>query len=136
EKYGPEGAIMHDKGAALYGYTDLYGGYDGGQAELVRVPYADFGPRKAPENLADDKVLFLTDIFPTGWAGVDWAEPQPGCTIAVFGAGPVGLMAMKSAWVQGAGRVIGVDILPYRLEMARRVAFAETIDASEVDPIE
>ncbi len=136
KKYGPEGALLHDKGAALFGYTDLYGGYDGGQAEAVRVPYADYGPRKVPESLSDEQVLFLTDILPTGWSAVAWAEPKGGETIAVFGCGPVGLMAMKSAWLQGAGRVIGVDILPYRLAMAQQAARAETIDASKVDPIE
>jgi S-(hydroxymethyl)glutathione dehydrogenase / alcohol dehydrogenase len=135
-KYGPEGAILHDKGAALFGYTDLYGGYDGGQAEAVRVPFADFGPRVVPEQLTDEQILFTTDILPTGWASVDWAQPQPGDTIAVFGCGPVGLMAQKSAWLQGAGRVIGIDILPYRLEMARRTTAADVINAAEVDPVE
>lgn len=71
EKYGPEGGIFEDKGGALFGYTDLYGGYDGGQAEYVRVPYADVGPRIVPDNLTDEQVLFLTDIFPTGYTGID-----------------------------------------------------------------
>src|SRR5437764_768990 len=73
EHYGPEGQLLDNKGGALFGYTDLYGGYDGGQAEFVRVPYADYGPRKVPENMKDEQVLFLTDIFPTGWTAVDWA---------------------------------------------------------------
>jgi S-(hydroxymethyl)glutathione dehydrogenase / alcohol dehydrogenase len=136
KNYGPEGGLLKEKGAALFGYTDLYGGYDGGQAEAVRVPYADYGPRKVPESLTDEQVLFLTDILPTGWTAVDMARLKGGETVAVFGAGPVGLMAMKSAWLQGAGRVIGVDLQGYRLEMARNVANAETIDADDEDPVE
>lgn len=136
ENYGPEGELMKGKGGALFGYTDLYGGYDGGQAEYVRVPYADVGPRKVPDGLTDEQVLFLTDIFPTGWSAVEWAKMKGGETVAVFGCGPVGLMAMKSAWLHGAARVIGVDILPYRLEMARNSAHAETINAAEVDAVE
>jgi S-(hydroxymethyl)glutathione dehydrogenase/alcohol dehydrogenase len=135
DHYGPEGALLKSKGGALFGYTDLYGGYDGGQAELVRVPYADFGPRKVPKDLSDDQVLFLTDILSTGFSAIEWAELQGGETVAVFGAGPVGLMAMKSAWLKKAARVIAVDILPYRLEMARRTANAEVVNAAETDPV-
>lgn len=136
--YGPEGEIIKGKGAgaALFGYTDLYGGYSGGQAELVRVPYADYGPRLVPEGFTDEQVLFLTDIFPTGWAAIDWAELKGGETVVVWGCGPVGVMAMKSAWLQGAGRVIGVDIQPYRLNIARNSANAEVINAAEVDAVE
>jgi S-(hydroxymethyl)glutathione dehydrogenase / alcohol dehydrogenase len=134
--YGPEGALLGQKGGGLFGYTDLYGGYQGGQAERVRVPFADYGPRKVPEGVADETVLFLTDILSTGWSGVRWADPKGGETVAVFGCGPVGLMTMKAAWALGAERVIGVDILPYRLEVARRTARAETIDAREADPVE
>jgi len=136
EHYGPEGALLDQKGGALFGYTDLYGGYAGGQAELVRVPFADVGPRKVPDNLSDEEVLFLTDIFPTGWSGVDYADLKGGETVAVFGCGPVGIMAMKSAWLQGAGRVFGVDLLGYRLERARVAANAEVIDGSQQDPVE
>ncbi len=136
KNYGPEGGLLKEKGAALFGYTDLYGGYDGGQAEAVRVPYADFGPRKVPEGFNDEQVLFLTDILSTGWAAVDWAQLRGGETVAVFGSGPVGLMAMKSAWLQGAGRVIGLDRQGYRLEMARKTANAETIDVDDEDPVE
>ncbi len=136
EHYGPEGAMLSGKGAALFGYTDLYGGYDGGQAEYARVPYANFGPRVVPDNLTDEQVLFLTDIFPTGWSAIDWANMQGGEIVAVFGCGPVGIMAMKSAWLRGASRVIGVDIEPYRLEMARRTANVEVINAAEVDAVE
>jgi threonine dehydrogenase-like Zn-dependent dehydrogenase len=127
EHYGPEGGLMTEKGGALFGYTDLYGGYNGGQAEYVRVPYADFGPRKVPENLTDEQVLFLTDIFPTGYSGIDWAEVKGGEVIAIFGAGPVGIMAAKSAWLRGASRVIIVDTQQYRLDKARQTANCETI---------
>jgi S-(hydroxymethyl)glutathione dehydrogenase / alcohol dehydrogenase len=138
QTYGPEGEIIKGKGAgaALYGYTDIYGGYNGGQAEYARVMYANYSPRKVPEGLTDEQVLFLTDIFPTGWAAVDWAELKGGETVVVFGCGPVGIMAQKSAWLQGAGRVIGVDIEPYRLEKARLTANCETINAEKVDAVE
>ncbi len=127
EKYGPEGGLLDQKGGALFGYTDLYGGYNGGQAEYVRVPYADYGPRKVPDSLTDEQVLFLTDIFPTGYSGVDWGNVKGGESVAIFGAGPVGIMAAKSAWLRGAARVIIVDVLPYRLEKARQASRAETI---------
>lgn len=138
ENYGPEGEVpmMKGVGAALFGYTDIYGGYNGGQAEYVRVPYADYGPRKVQDNLTDEQVLFLTDIFPTGWAAIDWAQLKGGETVAVWGCGPVGIMAMKSAWLQGAKRVIGIDIQPYRLEMARKSANAEVINYAEVDAVQ
>jgi S-(hydroxymethyl)glutathione dehydrogenase / alcohol dehydrogenase len=134
--HGPEGGLFDQKGGALFGYTDLYGGYNGGQAEYVRVPYADVGPRKVPERFSDEEVLFLTDILPTGFSGVEWAGVQGGETVAVFGCGPVGLMAQKCAWVRGAGRVIGLDIEPYRLDMAKRSANAEVINVKEGDPVE
>ena len=127
EHYGPEGGLMTEKGGALFGYTDLYGGYDGGQAEFVRVPYADFGPRKVPDNLTDEQVLFLTDIFPTGYSGIDWAGVKGGEIVAIFGAGPVGIMAAKSAWLRGASRVIIVDTQQYRLDLAKKAANAEGI---------
>ena len=127
EHYGPEGGLLTEKGGALFGYTDLYGGYDGGQAEYVRVPYADFGPRLVPENLTDEEVLFLTDIFPTGYTGIDWGEIKGGETVAIFGAGPVGIMAAKSAWLRGAARVINIDTLQYRLDKAKATANSETI---------
>jgi threonine dehydrogenase-like Zn-dependent dehydrogenase len=127
EHYGPEGGLLTQKGGALFGYTDLYGGYDGGQAQYVRVPYADYGPRKVPENLTDEQVLFLTDIFPTGYTGIDWGNVKGGETVAIFGSGPVGIMAAKSAWLRGAERVIIVDTLPYRLEKAKEAAGGNTI---------
>jgi threonine dehydrogenase-like Zn-dependent dehydrogenase len=127
DHYGPEGGLMTEKGGALFGYTDLYGGYDGGQAEFVRVPYADFGPRKVPDNLTDEQVLFVTDIFPTGYTGIDWANVRGGEIVAIFGAGPVGIMAAKSAWLRGASRVIIVDTQQYRLDKAKESARAEGI---------
>ncbi len=134
--YGPEGGLLDEKGGGLFGYTDLYGGYAGGQAEYVRVPYADFGPRVVPEELEDDDVLFLTDIFPTGYVGVDWANVQGGETVAVIGCGPVGLMAQKVAWLRGASRVIGLDILDYRLDMAKKACNSETIHVKDENAVE
>lgn len=136
DHYGPGGHVLSEKGGGLFGYTDLYGGYEGGQAEAVRVPFADVGPRKVPEGVSDEKVLFLSDIVPTGWCALRWCDLQGGETVAVFGCGPVGIMAMKAAWLQGAGRVIGVDVVPYRLAKARDVARAETINATLLDPVE
>ncbi|RYU77940.1 zinc-dependent alcohol dehydrogenase [Hymenobacter persicinus] len=127
DHYGPEGGLLTENGGALFGYTDLYGGYNGGQAEYVRVPYADFGPRVIPDSLTDEQALFLTDIFPTGYSGIDWADVKGGETIAIFGAGPVGIMAAKSAWLRGAARVVIVDTLQYRLDKAKATANVETI---------
>jgi threonine dehydrogenase-like Zn-dependent dehydrogenase len=136
EHYGPEGGLLTEKGGALFGYTDLYGGYDGGQAEYVRVPYADYGPRKVPDSLTDEQVLFLTDIFPTGYTGIDWGEVNGGETVAIFGSGPVGIMAAKSAFLRGAARVVIIDTLQYRLDKAKLAAGCETIlwekDAKDV----
>ncbi|WP_116788629.1 zinc-dependent alcohol dehydrogenase [Flavobacterium psychrotrophum] len=136
EHYGPEGGLLKGKGGGLFGYTDLYGGYSGGQAEYVRVPYADYGPRKVPDNLTDEQVLFLTDIFPTGWSGIDWAGLKGGETVVIWGAGPVGIMAAKSAWLKGAGRVIIVDIQDYRLAKAKQAANVETINYNDGDAVE
>ncbi|WP_026977201.1 zinc-dependent alcohol dehydrogenase [Flavobacterium tegetincola] len=127
EHYGPEGGVLTEKGGAMFGYTDLYGGYDGGQAEYVRVPYANVGPRVVPDNLTDEQVLFLTDIFPTGYTGVDWAEIKGGETVAIFGAGPVGVMAAKSAYLRGAALVIIIDTVKYRLESAKQTTGSATI---------
>jgi len=129
--YGPEGDMMKGKGGGLYGYTDLYGGYSGGQAEYVRVPRANFGPKAIPDGLSDDQVLFLTDIFPTGWTAVDWGEVKGGETVVIFGSGPVGLMAQKAAWYKGAARIIAVDPLEYRLDKARNVNKVETLNAHD-----
>jgi S-(hydroxymethyl)glutathione dehydrogenase/alcohol dehydrogenase len=134
--YGPNGDMLDQKGAALFGYTDLYGGYSGGQAEYVRVPYADISPRIVPDNMTDEQVLFLTDIFPTGWSAIDWAQLKGGEVVAIFGSGPVGLMAQKAAWLNGASRVIAIDPLDYRLNKARAVNKVDTLNPNDVDVIE
>lgn len=134
--YGPNGDLMDQKGAALFGYTDLYGGYSGGQAEYVRVPYADISPRIIPDNITDEQALFLTDIFPTGWSAIDWAQLKGGEVVAIFGSGPVGLMAQKAAWLNGAGRVIAIDPLDYRLEKAKAVNKVDILNPHKVDVIE
>lgn len=118
--------------AGLFGYSHLLGGYPGGQAEYVRVPYADVGPIKIPQGLADDKVLFLSDIFPTGWMAAEMCDIQPGETIAVWGCGPVGQFAIRSALLLGAGRVFAIDRVAERLSLAAQ-AGAETIDFSADD---
>lgn len=136
EHYGPEGDLLKGKGGGMFGYTDLYGGYNGGQAEYVRVPFANAGPRVIPEELDDDQVLFLTDIFPTGWSAVKWGKVKAGDDVVIFGSGPVGLMAQKAAWLHGARRVIAVDPLEYRLERARAVNNVETINSNDDDLLE
>jgi threonine dehydrogenase-like Zn-dependent dehydrogenase len=133
--YGPDGSATQ-KGGGLFGYTDLYGSYPGGQAQFVRVPFADYGPRKVPDGIPDERALFLSDIIPTGWTAADWCELKGGETVAVFGCGPVGLMAMKAARIKGAARIIAIDILDYRLQLAKRVAGAQLVDASKADPVE
>ena len=120
----------------MFGYTDLYGGYNGGQAEFVRVPKANVGPKIIPEGLNDEQVLFLTDIFPTGWSAVKWGKVKPGDHVVIFGSGPVGLMAQKAAWLNGAERVIAIDPLEYRLEKARRVNNVDTLNSDEDDLVE
>jgi threonine dehydrogenase-like Zn-dependent dehydrogenase len=120
--------------AGIFGYSHLTGGYAGGQAEYVRVPFADVGPIKVDDDLTDEQVLFLSDVFPTGYMGAELCDISGGDVIAVFGAGPVGLFAIASAILLGAEQVIAVDHQPYRLEMARNKAGATaTIDASQ-DP--
>lgn len=136
DNYGPEGGLKEQKGGGLFGYTDLYGGYNGGQAQYVRVPYANFGPRRVQSDFQDEELLFLTDILPTGYSAIDWAQMKGGETVAVFGCGPVGLMAQKVAWLKGATRVIGIDIQDYRLATALRTAKSETLNANEVDVVQ
>jgi threonine dehydrogenase-like Zn-dependent dehydrogenase len=123
-------------GSALFGYSHLYGGYAGGQAEYARVPFADVGPFKVPESLTDDQVVFLTDIFPTGFMAAENCGIEPGDTIAVWGCGPVGQFAIKSAWLLGAGRVIAIDDVPERLMMAAAQSKADLIDFSQDDVFE
>ena len=123
--------LMGYSPAALFGYSHMLGGFPGGQAEYARVPFADFGPLKIEDDLPDEQVLFLTDIFPTGFMGAEMCDIQPGDTIAVWGAGPVGQFAMASAFLLGAERVIAIDRFPYRLERARKTG-AETLNYEEV----
>ncbi len=120
-------------GAGLFGYSHLYGGYPGGQAQYLRVPHADVGPVVVRSDQPDDKVLFLSDILPTGWQAAEQGNIQPGDTVAVWGCGPVGQMAILSAWLMGAGRVIAIDRVPERLEMARMHGKAEVIDFMNQD---
>jgi threonine dehydrogenase-like Zn-dependent dehydrogenase len=117
----------------IYGYSHMLGGYAGGQAEYVRVPFADVGPIKVPDHLDDEKVLFLSDIFPTGYMAAEACGIQPGDIVAVWGCGPVGQFAIASAYLLGAERVIAIDRFPYRLRMARERAHAETINYEEAD---
>jgi len=127
--------VYGHSGSGLFGYSHMYGGYPGGQAEYVRVPFADVGPIKIYEDLRDEQVLFLSDIFPTGYMAAENCSIQPGDTIAVWGCGPVGLFAMKSALILGAERVIAIDRVPERLRKARECC-AETIDYTEVNVLE
>jgi threonine dehydrogenase-like Zn-dependent dehydrogenase len=122
--------------AGIFGYSHLLGGYAGGQAEYARVPFADVGPLRIEDGLSDDQVLFLSDILPTGYMGAEMCNIQPGDTVAVWGAGPVGQFAMLSAYLLGAERVIAIDRFPYRLEMARDKAGAEVINYVESPVLE
>jgi threonine dehydrogenase-like Zn-dependent dehydrogenase len=118
--------------AGIYGYSHLLGGYAGGQAQYVRVPFADVGPIKVPEDLTDEQVLFLTDIFPTGYMAAENCDIQPGEVVAVWGCGPVGQFAIRSAFMLGAERVIAIDRIPERLELAKQSG-AEIINYEELD---
>lgn len=119
----------------VFGYSHTTGGYDGGQAEYVRVPFADVGPMKIPDDVTDEQAVFLADVFPTGYQAAEMGEIKPGETVVVFGCGPVGLFAQKSAWLMGAGRVIAVDHVDYRLAFARQYNNVETVNWREVDDI-
>ena len=119
--------------AGLFGYSHMLGGFPGGQAEYVRVPFADVGPLKVPAGIPDEKALFLSDILPTGYMGAEMCNIAPGDVIAVWGAGPVGQFAIKSAYLLGAERVIAIDRFPYRLRMAREASGAETLNYEQVD---
>ena len=121
--------------AGLFGYSHLFGGFAGGQAEYVRVPFADVGPVPVPPDLPDEKVLFLSDIFPTGYMAAENCNIQAGDTIAVWGCGPVGQFAIRSAYLLGAGRVIALDDVIGRLEMARRGG-AEALNVAHIDVVE
>ncbi len=124
----------HGTGAALLGYTRLYGQVAGGQAEYLRVPQAQYGPIKVPEGPADDRFLFLSDVLPTAWQAVEYAAIPDGGSVAVFGLGPIGQMAVRIARHRGARLVLGVDLVPERLEMARRHG-AVTVDLNDFDDI-
>ena len=117
----------------IFGYSHMLGGYAGGQAEYARVPFADIGPLKIPDALSDEQVLFLSDIFPTGYMAAEACNIQPGDIVAVWGCGPVGQFAIKSAYMLGAERVIAIDRFPYRLNMARTRGGADTLNYEELD---
>ena len=121
--------------SGIFGYSHLTGGFAGGQAEYARVPFADVGPIKVPEDLTDDQVLFLSDILPTGYMAAEMCGIRPGDTVAVWGCGPVGQFAIASAYMLGAERVIPIDRFGYRLDLAREKAGAITIDYDEVDSV-
>lgn len=127
ENTNPNAAVA----SGVYGYSHTTGGYDGGQAEYVRVPFADVGPMKIPDDMDEEEVLFLSDILPTGYQAAEMGEIKPGETVVVFGCGPVGLFAQKCAWLLGAGRVIAVDHLDYRLEFAKEYNNVETVNFHE-----
>jgi threonine dehydrogenase-like Zn-dependent dehydrogenase len=122
--------------SGLFGYSHMYGGYPGGQAEYARVPFADVGPLKVPDSLSDEQVLFLSDIFPTGYMAADNCQIKPGDTVAVWGCGPVGQFAIKSAFLLGAERVIAIDRFKERLDLAALQGGAETLNYSEVDVLD
>ncbi len=122
-------------GSGLYGYSHLYGGYAGGQAEYARVPFADVGPLKVPDGMTDEQVLFLSDIFPTGYMAAENGDIQPGDTVAVWGCGPVGQFAIQSAWMLGAEQVIAIDRVPERIRMAAIDGRATTINYEEVGDV-
>jgi threonine dehydrogenase-like Zn-dependent dehydrogenase len=117
--------------SGLFGFSHLFGGYSGGQAEYLRVPFADVGPIKIESGLPDEMVLFLSDIFPTGYMAAENCQMEPGDTVAVWGCGPVAQFAIKSAWMLGAGRVIAIDRIAERLKMAQSQGKAETINYAE-----
>ncbi len=132
EKQDMSATLYGQPMSGLFGYSHLTGGYSGGQAEYVRVPFSDVGPIVVPDHLEDDKVLFLSDILPTGWMAAENADIQPDDTVAVWGCGPVGLFAIQSAIVMGAARVIAIDHYPHRLELARKLG-ADIINFRETD---
>jgi len=128
--------LYGQSGGGLFGYSHIYGGYAGGQAQYVRVPFADVGPIKIDEGLRDEQVLFLSDILPTAYMAAENCAIQPGDTVAIWGCGPVGLLAIQCAWMLGAGRVIALDHIPERLQMARERGKAEVLDYGDVDVVE
>ncbi|MGI5521104.1 zinc-dependent alcohol dehydrogenase [Micromonospora sp. CA-259024] len=128
--------IMGHSPAGIFGYSHLLGGYAGGQAEYARVPFADVGPLKVPDDIPDDQAVMLADVFPTAYMGAEMCDIKPGQVIAVWGAGPVGLLAAASARLFGAERVIVIDRFPYRLRLAEEHVGAETINYEEADVLD
>jgi threonine dehydrogenase-like Zn-dependent dehydrogenase len=126
--------VMGHAGSGAFGYSHMTGGFAGGQAEYVRVPFADVGPLKIENGLTDEQVLFLSDILPTGYMGAEMCDIKPGDTVAVWGCGPVGLFAIKSAYLLGAEHVIAIDRFNYRLEMARGLG-AQTLNYQDVESV-
>jgi threonine dehydrogenase-like Zn-dependent dehydrogenase len=120
----------------VFGYSHLFGGYAGGQAQYVRVPFSDVGPMKVPEEISDEQALFLSDIFPTGYMAAENCNIQPGDIVAVWGCGPVGQFTIASAYLLGAERVIALDRFPERLEMARVRGKAEVVDYTDIDVLD
>jgi threonine dehydrogenase-like Zn-dependent dehydrogenase len=125
--------LYDSSGSGLFGYSHMLGGYAGGQAEYVRVPFADVGPLKLPDDLSDEKALFLSDIFPTGYMAAENGDIQPGDTVAVWGCGPVGLFAVKSAYLLGAERVLAIDRFPERLKVAAEKCGAQATNYERED---
>src|SRR6478735_10058335 len=121
-------------GASLFGYTSLYGSVPGGQADYVRVPHADFGPIVIPDEMPDERFLYLSDILPTAWQAVEYADVNGNDTLAVLGLGPVGQLAVRSALHRGVGRAMGVDLVPDRIALARSWG-ADVVDVREVDAV-
>ncbi|MEU6077185.1 zinc-dependent alcohol dehydrogenase [Micromonospora sp. NPDC047074] len=128
--------IMGHSPAGIFGYSHLLGGYAGGQAEYARVPFADVGPVKVPDEVPDDQAVLLADVFPTGFMGAEMCDITPGDVVAVWGAGPVGLLAAASARMLGAERVIVIDRYPYRLRLAEEHAGAETVNYDDTDVLD
>ena len=128
--------VMGHSPSGLFGYSHMMGGFAGGQAEYIRVPFSDVGPIKVPDGLPDDQVLFLSDIFPTGYMAAENADIEKGDTVAVWGCGPVAQFTIQSAWMLGAGRVIAIDNVPERLAMAEAHGRAETINFDKEDVYE
>ncbi|MER7459156.1 zinc-dependent alcohol dehydrogenase [Micromonospora sp. NPDC126480] len=128
--------VMGHSPAGIFGYSHLLGGYAGGQAEYVRVPFADVGPVKVPDDVPDEQAVMLADVFPTGYMGAEMCDIKPGDVVAVWGAGPVGLLAAASARLLGAGRVVVIDRYPYRLRLAAEHAGADTINYADTDVLD
>ncbi|MES2549391.1 MAG: zinc-dependent alcohol dehydrogenase [Pseudomonadota bacterium] len=135
EKQDASEAVYGHAVSGLFGFSHMTGGYPGGQAQYARVPFSDVGPIVVPDGVPDEQVLFLSDILPTGWMAAENAQIQPGDTVAVWGCGPVGLFAVQSALIMGAGRVIAIDHHPHRLDLARGLG-AEVIDYTQTHVLE